>query len=99
MKNKQSQSILKSAADGTQGLQSIDGGRVKPRPHRLELDSLAARFLHHDAHLFPLALKSGISQHEIAWLAVAMARAEAFENGQRAERVRRRLMPPERRAA
>jgi hypothetical protein len=83
-------------------LQVIQGGRVKSDPKRLnqhEKQSIAARFLYHDAHLFPLAWKAEMTQHEVAWIAVEVARAEAFENGMKAERARMRLMPPMERVA
>lgn len=99
MTNKQSQLSSKSTPEGIKGLQVVKGGRVKPRPSRQELDSAAERLLYHDCHLFPLALKAGVSQHELAWIAIGKARSEGYENGMKAERARVRFLPPVGRAA
>ena len=83
-------------------LQLIQGGKVIPKLPQLnqhELESIANRFLYHEASPQTLAWESGLRQIDIIWLAVEMARAEAFANGQRAERAKMRLCPPMERAA
>ncbi len=83
-------------------LQVINGGRVTVKPSNLnqhERESYARRLIYHGGNLQNLARESGLSQTEIFWIAAEILRADSFENGMRAERARRRLMPPIERAA
>lgn len=69
--------------------------KEKPAPlNQFQMQSIADRFRFHDAKLSTLAWETGRTQGDLCAIIVAIASAESFDAGERAERTRQRLNPP-----
>lgn len=81
----------------TASLQVIEGGRVRPKRTSLnqyEQESVANRFLYHEAKLPSLAHEFGMTTTALAHIIAAFSRADGYEAGRRAERARYKFFPP-----
>ena len=74
--------------DRRRGLEVVHGKGVKPRPVLSDAlkESIAARFLYHDAKLSTLAWETGHSQGALCAAIVEIARRDGIETGRRIER-------------